>query len=113
MADIGMTGGFLKEMKAANNSAENPDTSLEQRQKGQVNSMEDGRRKIWICLLVVVLAAVVIGVLYYYSAPQEQGSEGFLIRAGQHSASESAAGQQEAFRAGEETEKSQEAAYVF
>lgn len=90
-------------MRAVNNSAEIPDTSLEQRQKGQVNSMEDGRRKIWICLLVAVLAAVVIGVLYYYSAPKEQGAEGFLIRAGQ----------QEGFRAAEETEKSQEAAYVF
>lgn len=42
--------------------------------------MEDGRKKIWICLLTVVLAAVLIGVIYYYSAPQEQGNEGFLIR---------------------------------
>ena len=42
--------------------------------------MEDGRKKIWICLLMVVLAAVLIGVIYYYSAPQEQGNEGFLIR---------------------------------
>lgn len=46
--------------------------------------MEDGRRKIWMCLLAVVLAAVVIGVIYYYSSPQEQGTEGFLIRACQH-----------------------------
>ena len=30
--------------------------------------------------MVVVLAAVVIGVIYYYSAPREQGEEGFLIR---------------------------------
>ena len=51
--------------------------------------MEDGRRKIWICLLVVLLAAVVIGVLYYYSEPKEQGSEGFLIKVGQYSAFES------------------------
>ncbi len=43
-------------------------------------SMEDGRKKIWICLLTVVLAAILIGVIYYYSAPQEQGTEGFLIR---------------------------------
>lgn len=43
--------------------------------------MEDGRRKIWICLLTVVLAAAAAGVIYYYSAPQEQGGEGFLIRA--------------------------------
>lgn len=47
--------------------------------------MEDGRKKIWICLLTVVLAAIVIGVIYYYSAPQEQGSEGFLIRAEEES----------------------------
>ncbi len=45
-----------------------------------MNSMEDGKKKIWACLLVVVLAAVVIGVIYYYSAPREQGTEGFLIR---------------------------------
>lgn len=42
--------------------------------------MEDGRRKIWICLLAAVLAAVVIGILYYLSTPEEQGGEGFLIR---------------------------------
>lgn len=45
--------------------------------------MKDGRKKIWICLLVVILAAVVLGVLYYLSAPNEQASEGFLIKAGQ------------------------------
>ena len=43
-------------------------------------SMEDGRKKIWICLLTVVLAAILIGVIYCYSAPQGQGAEGFLIR---------------------------------
>lgn len=43
--------------------------------------MDDGKKKVWICLLVVVLAAVVIGVLYYFSAPSESGGEGFLIRA--------------------------------
>ena len=42
--------------------------------------MENGRKKIWICLLTVVIAAILIGVIYYYSAPQEQGTEGFLIR---------------------------------
>lgn len=42
--------------------------------------MEDGRKKIRICLLVIVLAAVVIGVLYYLSTPNEQAGEGFLIR---------------------------------
>lgn len=46
-----------------------------------VDVMDDGRKKIWICLLIVVLAAVVIGILYYYSTPAEHGSEGFLIRA--------------------------------
>ena len=50
------------------------------RRKGQVNGMEDGKKKIWICLLTVVLAAILIGVIYYYSAPREQGAEGFLIR---------------------------------
>lgn len=42
--------------------------------------MEDGRRKVWICLLIIVLAAVVVGVLYYLSSPRESGDEGFLIR---------------------------------
>ncbi len=46
-----------------------------------VDVMDDGRKKIWICLLAVVLAAVVIGILYYFSTPAEHGSEGFLIRA--------------------------------
>ena len=43
--------------------------------------MDDGKKKIWICLLVVVLAAVGIGVLYYFSVPSENGSEGFLLLA--------------------------------
>ena len=43
--------------------------------------MDDGQKKIWICLLIVVLAAGVIGILYYFSAPTEHSSEGFLIRA--------------------------------
>ncbi|HJA07478.1 MAG TPA: hypothetical protein H9798_10125 [Candidatus Mediterraneibacter pullicola] len=42
--------------------------------------MEDGRKKIWICLFIIVLAAVVIGLIYYLSTPQEQAGEGFLIR---------------------------------
>lgn len=41
--------------------------------------MDDGRKKIWICLLIIVLAAVVIGILYYLSAPREQAGEGYLI----------------------------------
>ncbi len=43
--------------------------------------MEDGKKKIWICLLVIVLAAVAAGVFYYLSAPDAPDSEGFLIRA--------------------------------
>ncbi len=42
--------------------------------------MEDGRKKIWICVAAAVLAAVVIGLLYYLSVPQEKSGEGFLIR---------------------------------
>lgn len=42
--------------------------------------MENGRKKVWICLLVVVLAAVVIGIIYYLSTPP-QNMEGFLILA--------------------------------
>lgn len=42
--------------------------------------MEDGRRKVLICVLLIVLAAVVIGFIYYMSTPQEQAGEGFLIR---------------------------------
>ena len=42
--------------------------------------MDDGRKKIWICLLTAVLAAAVIGILYYFSTPGEHSSEGFLIR---------------------------------
>lgn len=49
--------------------------------QGQVDMMNDGQKKIWICLLIVVLAAVVIGILYYFSTPTEHSSEGFLIRA--------------------------------
>ena len=36
--------------------------------------MEDGngRKKVWICLSIVVLAAVVIGAVYYMNMPKEQ-----------------------------------------
>lgn len=54
--------------------------------------MENGRKKIWICVLTVVLAAVVIGILWYLSVPQEQNGEGFLIRSPRQE--ESAAGDQ-------------------
>ncbi len=30
--------------------------------------MEEGRRKIRICLTIIVLAAVVVGICYYYSS---------------------------------------------
>lgn len=44
--------------------------------------MEDGngRRKVWICLLIVVFTAVVIGAVYYMNAPKGHSEEGFLIR---------------------------------
>lgn len=42
--------------------------------------MEDGKKKIWICLLTVVAAAVLAGLLYYMSVSQEKGGEGFLIQ---------------------------------
>ncbi|HJD01025.1 MAG TPA: hypothetical protein H9750_00230 [Candidatus Mediterraneibacter excrementavium] len=46
-----------------------------------MSEMEDGRKKIWICLLVIVLAAVTVGILYYFSTPDTSGNEGYLIRA--------------------------------
>lgn len=46
-----------------------------------VDDMDEGRRKVWICLLIIVLAAVVIGILYCLSTTGQQGSEGFLIMA--------------------------------
>lgn len=51
------------------------------RRKGQVNDMEDGRKKIWICLLIIVLAAAAAGLLYYLSNPDTPDAGGFLIRA--------------------------------
>lgn len=45
--------------------------------------MEDGRKKIWICLLVVVLAAVMIGIIYELSTSRGQAEEGFLIENGE------------------------------
>ncbi len=43
--------------------------------------MDDGKKKIWICLLVIVLAALAAGILYYLCVPDAPDSEGFLIRA--------------------------------
>lgn len=50
--------------------------------KGQVAVMEEGRRKIRICLMSVLLAAVVLGIFYYYYSEAEAvaGSAGTLIR---------------------------------
>lgn len=44
--------------------------------------MEEGRKKIRICLMSMVLAAVVIGIFYYYynEAEAVSGSAGTLIR---------------------------------
>lgn len=44
--------------------------------------MEEGRKKIRICLMGIVLAAVVIGIFYYYNndAGAVTESAGTLIR---------------------------------
>ena len=44
--------------------------------------MENGRRKICICLFGIVLAAVVVGIFYYYfsGSGQVRSSEGTLIK---------------------------------
>lgn len=44
-----------------------------------VSKMENGHGKVWICLLILVLAAVVIGLLYYTTAAKEPDEEGFLF----------------------------------
>lgn len=51
-------------------------------QERMVAEMEDGRKKIRICLISIVLAAVIIGVCYYYSSGETQkyNTEGTLIR---------------------------------
>lgn len=44
--------------------------------------MDEGRRKVRVCLVTIVLAAVVIGSAYYWYSSNEQfpDSEGTLIR---------------------------------
>lgn len=44
--------------------------------------MEEGRRKIRLCLMSIVLTAVAIGIFYYYynGTNTITGSEGTLIR---------------------------------
>lgn len=48
-----------------------------------MTAMENGRKKIRICLFGIVLAAVVIGIFYYYYSgnTQSRSSEGTLIQA--------------------------------
>ncbi len=43
--------------------------------------MGQGNKKVWLCLLAVILTAVVVGAVYYYnSAERKNSSEGVLIR---------------------------------
>ena len=55
-----------------------------------VSKMENGHGKVWICLLILVLAAVVIGL--YTTAAKEPDEEGFLIRAEQMESGEPGTG---------------------
>ena len=49
--------------------------------KGQVKKMGQGRKRVWLCLLVIVLAAVVTGTIYYYgNTDRQNSSEGVLIQ---------------------------------
>lgn len=42
--------------------------------------MGNGRKKVWLCLLAVVAAAVMIGIIYSLTGSTEYSSqEGFLI----------------------------------
>ena len=47
-----------------------------------MTGMEEGRKKVRICLITMILAAAVIGSAYYWysSAEQLPKSEGTLIR---------------------------------
>ena len=39
--------------------------------------MGQGNKKVWLCLLAVILTAVVVGAVYYYnSAERKNSSEG-------------------------------------
>lgn len=44
--------------------------------------MEHARKKIWVCLLCVVAAAVLVGVCYYFTEVRqtEVSGEGTLVR---------------------------------
>ena len=71
---------------------ENPDTNSNRNKnirsararilKGLGEDMDEGRRKVRVCLVTIVLAAVVIGSAYYWYSSGEQfpDSEGTLIR---------------------------------
>ena len=52
------------------------------KRKLRYSRMEEGKKKIRICLITMVLAAVVIGIFYYYyhEGDAVSGSEGTLIR---------------------------------
>ena len=52
-------------------------------EKESDHMMEDGngRKKVWICLSIVVLAAVVIGAVYYMNMPKEHSEEGLVKQA--------------------------------
>lgn len=44
--------------------------------------MDNARKKIWVCLLCVVAAAVIVGVCYYFTDVRqpELSGEGTLVR---------------------------------
>lgn len=43
-------------------------------------NMDDGHRKIWYSIFTVLVIAAALGLLYWLTSPQEESSEGFLIR---------------------------------
>ena len=52
----------------------------------EMKSLEDGRRKIRICLTIMLVAAVLSGVCYYYSAAgkaERYESEETLVNSGE------------------------------
>ncbi len=42
--------------------------------------MDDGHKKIWYSIFTVLAVAAALGILYWLSNPQQENSEGFLIR---------------------------------
>ena len=52
----------------------------------EMESLEDGRRKIRICLTIMLVAAVISGICYYYSAAgkaERYESEETLVNSGE------------------------------